>query len=153
MGSSLSLYSTGTTGGGRVLVGFVVAPAVSSVVAVAVTVACFLMQIPGEAPGGAAQAVAGGLFLTGWMVIAFGAPVAYIGMALVGFPTWLLLHLTRNESAIAYTLAGAAGGWCLAPAMAGHKWAGFPMGIVGMFAGALTLWLFWRMAKREAGWP
>jgi hypothetical protein len=136
-----------------VLLAFALAPAISSLVAVAVTVTFFMMQIPGEPPGGAAQAMAGGLFLTGWMVIAFGAPVAYIGMALVGLPTWLLLHVTRNESAIAYALSGAVGGWCLAPEMAGPKWAGFPMDAVGMFAGALTLWLFWRMAKREAGWP
>jgi hypothetical protein len=153
MARTLSLYSTGTTGGGRVLAAFAIAPAIGSIIAVAAAVTFFMMQIPGEPPGGAAQAVAGGLFLTGWMVLAFGAPVAYIGMALVGLPTWLLLHLTRNESALAYTLAGAVGGWCLAPELAGRKWAGFPMPAMGAFAGALTLWLFWRMAKRQPTWP
>ena len=153
MGGILRIYSTGTTGGGGVLLGFLVAPAISSVVAVALAVTIFFAQLSGEAPGGAAEIVASGLFATGWMVIAFGAPAAYIGMLLVGLPAWLLLRLTRNESAIAYTITGAAGGWWLAPALAGNGWAAFPMGAVGMFAGALTLWLFWRMAKRDETWP
>jgi hypothetical protein len=97
MGGILRVYSTGTTGGGGVLLGFLVAPAISSVVAVALAVTIFFAQLPGEAPGGAAEIAVSGLFVTGWMVIAFGAPAAYIGMLLVGLPAWLLLRLTRNE--------------------------------------------------------
>jgi hypothetical protein len=152
MVSFVGAYSTGRTGGARVLLAFLVAPAVSSVVSVSATIAMIMMQMPGEPPGGGLQAIALFLVTVLWGVLIFGA-VAYLGTALVGFPAWLLLRWTSNESGAAYTLIGAAGGWWLAPAMGGRKWEGFPLDMIGCFAGALTLWLFWRMARREASWP
>jgi hypothetical protein len=35
----------------------------------------------------------------------------------------------------------------------GHKWDSFPLDLVGLFAGGLTLILFWKIAKREPAWP
>lgn len=150
------IYSTGSTGLGRSLIAFVVAPLFSSLIVVSGVVAFLVLDIPlesgppgiGAAPGilqmiwGFAAAV-----LLGTLVI--GGPVTYIGMALIGFPTWLLLRYTNNESAAAYAGMGALGGSWLGPALGGHKWEAFPLAWIGGCGGALALFLFWGIARRR----
>jgi hypothetical protein len=153
MATLLGAYSTGSTGGARIVLAAAIAPFVSSVVTVAITVFLFLAQMPGDPTGREAETLVVWLYCVVWMVLVFGAPVAYAGMALIGFPAWLLLRLTRNESGAAYAVIGAVGGWWIAPMFGGHKWDSFPLDLIGLFAGGLTLILFWRIAKREPGWP
>ena len=142
-------FSTGSTSVGRAAVAFFVAPLVSSVLVVSAVMWAGMSQIPpGPNPSGLLQVLVA--FLMGVMigVITIGGLFTFIGMLLVGVPTWLLLRYTNNESGLAYTVVGLAGGVWLGPALGGHKWEAFPMEIAGGAGGALTLFLFWRLARR-----
>ncbi len=145
------LYSTGSTSLGRSLVAFLVAPLLSCLLVVSSVLLWFLWGLPaGDHPpsGGERAFLFAAMVL--WATAAMGAAMSYTGMALVGVPAWLLLRFTHNESGIAYTAIGAAGGWLIGPALGGHKWAGFPMEPAGAVGGGVALLLFWCIARRRS---
>jgi hypothetical protein len=144
----IDMYSTGSTSLRRSLIAFIAAPLVSSLLVVSGVVLAFMLRIPaGDEPPDLVQVLRGFIGAVFFGTLMLGGPLTFIGMLVVGFPAWLLLRFTHNESAVAYALLGALGGWWLAPRLGGHKWAGFPLDTVGACEGALALFLFWRMAR------
>ena len=137
------IYSTGDTTIGRSLLGFAVAP-LTATLCVILAYASFVAPRLGGTPYDQLLNLLGAvLFCT-----TFGSFIAYIGMLLIGVPTWLVLRFTGNESALAYTLCGATGGWLLATILA-SKLSADPIRTLGVAVGALSLFLFWRIARRR----
>jgi hypothetical protein len=144
------LHSTGSTSLGWSVVAFLVAPLLSCLLVVSGVLLWFLWGVPGgEHPPSAGEQALLFAAMVLWATAAMGAALSYTGMALVGVPAWVLLRFTNNESGIAYTAIGAAGGWLIGPALGGHKWAGFPMDVAGAAGGGLALLLFWCIARRH----
>jgi hypothetical protein len=137
-------YSTGSSALDRSVVGFALAPLIGTVIAVSMVTLVAITRLDLKSSAPLREFVCA--VLLGSL---FGAPLTYIGMFLVGLPTWLLLRFTNNESGLAYTLAGAAGGWVLAPSLGGAKLSAFPLEALGTSAGALSLCLFWLIARRR----
>lgn len=152
MALSAQLFSTGRTSGGRALIAFFVAPLVSSIITIAVTVLLLLGRMPaGDNPPDALQVVVMSVVTIIWAWLVMGVPWTMMGMAVVGLPTYFLLRVTRNESGLAYGGLGALGGYWLAPQLGGHKWDWFPLDFIGAAAGAMTMLLFWRWARAPYG--
>jgi hypothetical protein len=144
-----NLYSTGSTGLGGAMLGFLLAPLISAFLTVSAVVFLLLATIPGTPPDDPLKLIFGFLFAALWGTAAMGAPFTYLGMALIGLPAWLLLRFTNNESGLAYGLVGGAGGFLLAPTLGGHKWEGFPLDLAGLGGGALAMLLFWSIGRRR----
>lgn len=144
------IYSTGSTSLWRSLIAFLVAPLLSSLLVVSGVTLVMMLSVPAseEAPD-ILQLITGFLFAVLFGTLIVGGPLVYIGMIIIGLPTWLVLRFTHNESAWVYTAAGALGGWWLAPFLGGHKWEDYPLNWAGATAGALALLLFWCMGRRR----
>ena len=138
------IYSTGDSSLGRSLLGFAVSPLASTLCIISAY--SFILSLgSAQSPQEQLSSILGAVLVG----TTFGAVIAYFGMLIVGVPTWFLLRFTGNESAIAYGLCGAAGGWLLAPIAAKPKVSGDPIEALGISIGALSLILFWRIARRR----
>jgi uncharacterized membrane protein len=143
-------YSTGSTSTKRAVVGFLVAPLISSALVVSGVLAIPL--IGGLEDGGSlsfSEFILGLPLMVGVGTIVIGAPLTYLGMLLIGVPTWLALRRTQNESGVTYALIGGVGGALLAPLLGGQKWEDFPMWAAGAVGGASALFFFWRIARER----
>ena len=76
----------------------------------------------------------------------FGSIAAYPGMLLFGLPCWIVMRGWRGEFGLGYALHGAAGGALFPEYKTGWTIFGEPYWLHNAIAGALVLYIFWRIA-------
>ncbi|MCW2395158.1 CBS-domain-containing membrane protein [Sphingobium sp. B1D7B] len=97
-----------------------------------------------------ASALAGAMFYS-MVAIVMGPVLAFIGFAIVGFPSWLLLRSLKAESGYAYALIGLVGGWHIPAAkINGFTLLGEPVALHNALAGCLVMLFFWRIARAKS---
>jgi hypothetical protein len=113
-----------------------------------------LMMIEAVAdPSRRADALRGAPLALG-VIVAFGAPVAYVAAAAVGWPAYRLLRRTRAWRAPVITGLGASTGsivaWLLAPSLRGEMFS-IPLGAWrGALLGGGTMAVWWWLLHRRA---
>jgi hypothetical protein len=144
-----SIFSTGDSSLARSVVAFVFAPPLASYVFAALAIAT--LAVRDTAP--LDQALAGIVLAPIVITVFGGALFAYIGMAAVGLPAWLVLRFTNCEASLSYLLAGAVGGARLGPEMSLPPVIRENTALNGALAGVTLMLVFWWIARRPRREP
>ena len=140
--------STGSTSASRAVAGFLISPYLATLLTLILTMLAMGWGHP--VSDWNAKHVAIGFAVMPLLAL-IGSPVAYLGMLVIGLPTWLVLRFTNNESGLAYTLVGVLGGAVAGPLVGGQKLHALPMTLLGAVAGGLALFIFWQVSKQRVG--
>lgn len=82
------------------------------------------------------------------VVLVMGPIIAFVGLTVVGIPSWLFLRRFDLESSYAYALIGAAGGFFVPTAKIDHFMIfSEPSALHNAAAGGLVMLVFWSFAK------